>query len=56
MKEVRNIQKVILNGKKAKLFEVWGYLPESKGWLLVDKSSAPQSVANKNLLEHYLSK
>jgi len=49
MHSVKNIQKVNLNGKSSKIFEVW---EENEGAnVFCGKFSASSKVANKNLLD-----
>lgn len=50
MKEVRNIQKAILNGRQVKLFEVWQL--RDNAWHFYGKYAVSLKVPNKKLLNY----
>lgn len=50
---IKNITKITYNGSRVKLFEVWKKLPNGVN-VCITWSTAPASVANRDLLGHYL--
>lgn len=50
---IKNITKITYNGRRVKLFEVWKRLPDGVE-VFVNRSTAPASVANRDLLGHYV--
>lgn len=51
--KIQDIQKVIYNGQKIKLFKVWRYSEMAKGYIFDGQYSVPQRTANKNIASLY---
>jgi len=49
LRRIENIQKVKLNGKYVKTFDLYEYCADIKAYVFAGKYSVPVKTANKNL-------